>query len=77
MQLVIVPSKFTKMVFENTAKKYNKAINSRIEVVPEYFDETIYTNKIQDSLEILNQIPESFRISISRTLAARTSWRRS
>jgi glycosyltransferase involved in cell wall biosynthesis len=60
MQLVIVPSKFTKMVFENTAKKYNKAINSRIEVVPEYFDETIYTNKIQDSLEILNQIPESF-----------------
>ena len=60
MQLVIVPSKFTKMVFENTAKKYNKAINSRIEVVPEYFDETIYTNKVQDSLEILNQIPESF-----------------
>jgi glycosyltransferase involved in cell wall biosynthesis len=60
MQLVIVPSEFTRTVFENTAKKHNKAITTRIAVVPEYFDETIYTNKVQDSLEILNQIPESF-----------------
>lgn len=60
MQLVIVPSEFTKTVFENTAKQHNKPITTRIEVVPEYFDETIYNNKIDGQLSILDQIPESF-----------------
>lgn len=60
MQLVIVPSEFTKTVFENTAKQHNKLITTRIEVVPEYFDETIYNNKIDGQLSILDQIPESF-----------------
>lgn len=60
MQLVIVPSNFTKMVFENTAKQHNKTITTRIEVIPEYFDESIYTNKAVGELTILDQIPESF-----------------
>ena len=60
MQLVIVPSEFTKQVFINTSKKHNKPITTRIEVVPEYFDETIYNNKVQGQLEILDQIPETF-----------------
>jgi len=60
MQLVIVPSEFTKQVFINTSQKHNKPITTRIEVIPEYFDETIYTNNVQSQLEILDQIPESF-----------------
>jgi len=60
MQLVIVPSEFTKQVFINTSQKHNKPITTRIEVIPEYFDETIYTNNVQSQLEILEQIPETF-----------------
>ena len=60
MQLVIVPSEFTKMVFENTAKQNNKVITTHIEVIPEYFDETIYNNKVSGSLSILDQVTESF-----------------
>ncbi len=66
MQLVIVPSKFTKEVFENTAKLKNKEITARIEVIPEYFNETIYSNtadsavNAKDTLPVLNDIPESF-----------------
>ncbi|NBQ96824.1 MAG: glycosyltransferase family 1 protein [Microbacteriaceae bacterium] len=60
MQLVIVPSEFTKQVFVNTSQKHNKPITTRIEVIPEYFDETIYTNNVQLQLEILEQIPETF-----------------
>ena len=60
MQLIIVPSQFTKTVFENTAKHYNKTITTRIEVVPEYFDETIYSNKTNDQLSIIDNIEESF-----------------
>ena len=66
LQLVIVPSKFTKDVFENTAKKSNKQITTKIEVIPEYFDETIYSNTNEsatNSAEILpelNDIKESF-----------------
>ena len=58
MQLVIVPSEFTKTVFENTAKQFNKNITTRIEVIPEYFDESI--NKAPGELEILDQITEPF-----------------
>ena len=61
MQLIIVPSEFTKAVFENTAKQKNKLITTPIEVVPEYFDETIYNNKsITTSIPDLNSIEESF-----------------
>jgi glycosyltransferase involved in cell wall biosynthesis len=66
MQLVIVPSKFTKEVFENTAKLKNKDLFARIEVIPEYFNETIYSNSIDSAknaknvLSVLNDITESF-----------------
>lgn len=66
MQLVIVPSKFTKNVFENTAKLKNKPLNTRIEVIPEYFDETIYSTKLDSAvnatimLDDLNSIEEQF-----------------
>jgi glycosyltransferase involved in cell wall biosynthesis len=60
MQLVIVPSEFTKQVFINTSQKHNKPITTKIEVIPEYFDESVYTNNVQTKLEILDQIPESF-----------------
>ena len=50
MQLVIVPSNFTKSVFENTAKQHNKSITTRIEVIPEYFDETIHNNSVTGQL---------------------------
>lgn len=66
MQLIIVPSEFTKKVFINTAKLNNKDLFARIEVIPEYFDETIYSNKVDSAtnaenyMSILNDIPESF-----------------
>ena len=66
MQIVIVPSKFTKDVFVNTAKNHNKVILCDLIVVPEYFDDSIYSNKSEsaenakDVLTELNDIPESF-----------------
>lgn len=60
MQVVIVPSTFTKEVFENTAKQHNKVITASLHVIPEYYDETIYSGKASTTLDILNQIPESF-----------------
>jgi len=60
MQLVIVPSEFTKYVFENTAKQKNKTITTKIHVVPEYFDDAVYTGKYETTLDALNEIPESF-----------------
>ena len=60
MQLVIVPSEFTKQVFINTSQKHNKPITTRIEVIPEYFDDQIYNNKINGQLTILDQIVEPF-----------------
>ena len=59
MQLIIVPTTFTKTVFENTAKQHNKLITTRIEVIPEYFDETIYNNNAIGQLSVLDQITES------------------
>ena len=59
MQLIIVPTTFTKTVFENTAKQHNKLITTRIEVIPEYFDETIYNNNVTGQLSVLDQITES------------------
>lgn len=60
MQLVIVPSEFTKQVFINTSQKHNKPITAKIEVIPEYFDENVYTNKTTGQLSILDSIPETF-----------------
>lgn len=60
MQLVIVPSEFTKKVFEDTATQKGKLITTPIEVIPEYFDETVYTNNVTDTLSLLDEIPEKF-----------------
>jgi len=62
MQLVIVPSEFTKQVFETTAKNHGKFISTPIEVIPEYFDEMVYTDAVKNGFElsILNEIPETF-----------------
>ena len=60
MQLVIVPSNFTKTVFEETAKKHNKQITTNIQVIPEYFDETIYSSTVINEISELNEISESF-----------------
>jgi glycosyltransferase involved in cell wall biosynthesis len=59
MQMIIVPTEFTKQVFENTSKKHGKAITTNIQVIPEYFDETIYTNTLPGQLSILDQIAET------------------
>jgi glycosyltransferase involved in cell wall biosynthesis len=60
MNLVIVPSEFTKTVFKETAKQSNKVITTKIEVIPEYFDETVYTTKEIETLSELDSIEESF-----------------
>lgn len=61
MQLTIVPSQFTKEVFTNTAAKHGKLITTNIQVIPEYFDETIYNNNsITDTITELDSIPETF-----------------
>jgi len=59
MQMIIVPTKFTKQVFENTSKKRGKAITTNIQVIPEYFDETVYTSTVTGQLDILDQIAET------------------
>ena len=61
MQLVIVPSEFTKKTFEDTAQKHGKLITTKLQVIPEYFDETVYTNKsITEPIAQLDTIPEQF-----------------
>jgi len=61
MQIVVVPSKFTKEVFENTAKSSNKLITCKLIVVPEYFNESVYTTlNAGGNLDILDQIEEQF-----------------
>jgi glycosyltransferase involved in cell wall biosynthesis len=45
MQVTIVPSEFTKTVFEETAKRHNLSITTNLQVVPEYFDDVAYNNK--------------------------------
>ena len=66
MQIVIVPTNFTKQVFETTAKQHNKDILCKLIVVPEYFDENVYSHKADSALNAnellseLNDIPESF-----------------
>ena len=61
MQIVVVPSNFTKDVFINTAKAHNKSITCNLIVVPEYFDELIYTTlNPAGNLDVLDQIEEQF-----------------
>jgi len=61
MQLIIVPSEFTKSTFVETAKQSNKLITTKIEVIPEYFDETVYsTNSVTEAITQLDSIPETF-----------------
>jgi hypothetical protein len=59
MNLIIVPSQFTKQVFENTARQHGVDILTKIEVVPEYFDETVYNGKPETRFTALDSIPES------------------
>lgn len=59
MQMIIVPTEFTKQIFENTSKKHGKAITTNIQVLPEYFDETVYTSTATGQLDILDQIAET------------------
>jgi glycosyltransferase involved in cell wall biosynthesis len=61
MQLIIVPSEFTKTVFIETSKKHNKPLTVKIEVIPEYFVETVYNNKdVVASVPALDDIKESW-----------------
>ena len=61
MQMVIVPSEFTKKVFEDSARHYKKTLTTPIHVIPEYFDDSVYNNKaVKEPFAILDSIPESF-----------------
>jgi len=61
MQIVVVPTEFTKSVFVETAKQHNKLITCNLIVVPEYFDELIYTTlNAGGNLDVLDQIEEQF-----------------
>ena len=61
MQLIIVPSTFSKQVLVNTADKHNLEITTTIQVISEYVNTSIY-NKNNQMTEIkgLNEIYESF-----------------
>ena len=60
MQLIIVPSEFTRSTFEETAKRNNMLITTRIEVVPEYFDELVYKSSADTVLSELDSVTEPF-----------------
>jgi glycosyltransferase involved in cell wall biosynthesis len=59
MQLIIVPSEFTKKTFEDTATQSGKAITTNIQVISEYFDDVVYSNKnVTTSIPALDSITE-------------------
>ena len=61
MNLIIVPSEFAKKVLVDSGVKYNISITCDIQVVSEYFDESIYTKKNTNiHIEELDEIHESF-----------------
>lgn len=61
MQLIIVPSNFTKNVFESTAKKHGLTLQCKIQVISEYFRKEVYNNEdIEKSVPELDDIQESF-----------------
>jgi glycosyltransferase involved in cell wall biosynthesis len=60
MNVVIVPSEFTKSVFVETAKRNGLQITTELHVIPEYFDAVAYDNKnVTTSVAGLNEIEES------------------
>jgi glycosyltransferase involved in cell wall biosynthesis len=74
MQLVIVPSEFTKNVFENTARTKGKLLTTPIEVIPEYFDETVYSTKSLSATNAKNMLPQLDEISESFAFLAVGHW---
>mgnify|MGYP005987877349 FL=1 len=59
MQLIIVPSEFTKKTFEDTAAQSGKQITTNIQVISEYFDDVTYNNKnVTTSIPALDSIKE-------------------
>lgn len=60
MNITVVPSNFTKQVFINTSKKHNIPITTNIQVVSEYFNDKVYNRNKKGTLNILNDIEESF-----------------
>ena len=59
MQLIIVPSEFTKKTFEDTATQSGKPITTNIQVISEYFDDAVYSNKnVTTSIPALDSIKE-------------------
>ena len=59
MQMIIVPTEFTKKTFETTAAQSGKPITTNIQVVAEYFDDNIYNNKnVTTQVYGLDQIEE-------------------
>jgi len=67
MQICIVPSNFTKQVFETTAKKHNKIITTNLQVVSEYFDDQVYdNNNVTTNISVIDQqVTESFAFLIT------------
>jgi len=67
MQITIVPSAFTKQIFEDTAKKHNKTITTKLQVVSEYFDNITYDNKnVTTNISVIDQqVKESFAFLIT------------
>ncbi len=61
MNLIIVPSEFAKKVLTDSSIKYNIPITTNIQVVSEYFNESVY-NKKNNNINIneLDEIHESF-----------------
>ena len=61
MNLIIVPSQFTKQVLLNSSEKHNIPITTNIQVISEYFNESIYNKKnTLEPVNELNDIHESF-----------------
>ena len=61
MNLIIVPSQFTKQVLLNSSEKHNVPITTNIQVISEYFNESVYNKKnTLEPVNELNDIHESF-----------------
>jgi len=61
MQTVIVPSTFTKQVFENTAQQHGITITCNLQVISEYFRKEVYnSDAIYAEIPELDSISESF-----------------
>jgi len=66
MNTVVVPSEFTKQVFEDTAKQHGLTITCKLQVVSEYYRKSVYSTETESAqnpaqiLPSLNDIPESW-----------------